>query len=291
MKKYMFGLLASLVVIGLFSVSPVVFAEDNSSTDIITESQSLPSFTSQGGSEFEPGTFKTELVVGESGQIRRPQDSPLKDFVYSFDAHVTDSSILSFDEEGHWVAHKAGKTQVVFQFPSGESAQAQKFNQELAHTPVNLLVDDVAVVFDVTVIEANPISSFTMYRLYNPNNKEHFYTNSVNERDTLVRIGWGIYEGPAWQAPATGKMVYRLYNPILKDHHYTTDENEVATLVAKNHWKNEGLAWYSGGERPIYRLFHPHLTSGSHHYTLDENEVKVLQSRGWIYEGIAWYAQ
>ena len=44
----------------------------------------------------------------------------------------------------------------------------------------------------ITVVEPE---SQVMYRLYNPNNKEHFYTASLHEKDTLVDIGWGFYEG------------------------------------------------------------------------------------------------
>ena len=130
----------------------------------------------------------------------------------------------------------------------------------------------------------------TMYRLYNPNNYEHFYTASLNERDTLVRIGWGHYEGIAWHAPLSGTPVYRLYHKDFRDHHYTLDKNERDTLVAKHGWINEGIAWYSGGTKPLYRLYNPRLTSGSHHYTTDANERDVLVAQhGWIYEGIAWY--
>lgn len=129
-----------------------------------------------------------------------------------------------------------------------------------------------------------------MYRLYNRNNLEHFYTASLNERDTLVRIGWGVNEGIGWYAPASGAPVYRLYNKTLKDHHYTTSENEKNVLVAKHGWTYEGIAWYSGGSKPLYRLYNPKLKSGSHHYTTSENERDVLVSKhGWKYEGIAWY--
>lgn len=65
-------------------------------------------------------------------------------------------------------------------------------------------------------------STNVMYRLYNPNNHEHFYTSSKKERDHLVKIKWGNYEGPAWEAPTIGgHLVYRLYNKGLRDHHYT----------------------------------------------------------------------
>lgn len=38
-----------------------------------------------------------------------------------------------------------------------------------------------------------------MYRLYNPNSGEHFYTANSAERDNLKRLGWSL-EGVAWYA-------------------------------------------------------------------------------------------
>jgi len=136
-------------------------------------------------------------------------------------------------------------------------------------------------------------NSIQMYRLYNPNNLEHFYTASLTEKNHLVNIGWGRYEGVAWSAPKEGNPVYRLYNSTLRDHHYTLDWNEVKVLTTKHKWKYEGVAWYSDKSKTtkIYRLFHPGLSSGSHHYTKDQNEVNVLKTRGWRYEGIGWYAK
>ena len=263
---------------------PIIVSETTTEQEPVTK----VTYSSVGGSEYELTTFKEKLVVGEKGQIRRPQNSPLKDSIYSFAMTVSDPSVLSFDEEGNWTAHKAGKTDITFGFPSGDSAQAKKFNEELTKLNVELEVKDVAVTMTITVVEPE---SQVMYRLYNPNNKEHFYTASLHEKVTLVDIGWGFYEGIAWQAPSKGIPVYRLYNPILKDHHYTLDQHEVRVLSSQHGWKEEGIAWYSGSTKKVHRLFHKGLTSGSHHYTLDENEVKVLQTRGWNYEGIAWYGQ
>lgn len=138
-----------------------------------------------------------------------------------------------------------------------------------------------------------PSKSIPMYRLYNPNNYEHFYTANLNEKNHLVKIGWGKYEGIAWNAPSTGASVYRLYNSTLRDHHYTLDWNEVKVLTTKHKWTYEGVAWYSDNNKSvkIHRLFNPSLRSGSHHYTKDQNEVNVLKTRGWKYEGIGWYAK
>lgn len=136
-------------------------------------------------------------------------------------------------------------------------------------------------------------STNVMYRLYNPNNHEHFYTSSTKERDHLVKIKWGNYEGPAWEAPTSGgHLVYRLYNKGLRDHHYTASWDEVKWLTKNYGWTYEGPAWRSAekNNKPIYRLFLPGVTSGSHHYTASWKEVQWLtKDYGWKYEGIGWY--
>lgn len=132
-----------------------------------------------------------------------------------------------------------------------------------------------------------------IYRLYNPNNYEHYYTPNFSEVNALVQQGWGEYEGISWYAPKTGQPVYRLYQPGFKDHHYTMSTNERDTLVAKHGWQYEGIAWYSDNDKkaPVYRAYNAGLQSGSHNYTGDAYEQRVLTTqRGWKDEGIAWYA-
>ena len=129
-----------------------------------------------------------------------------------------------------------------------------------------------------------------MYRLYNPNSGEHFYTGSVQERDVLISVGWN-YEGIAWNAPTKhGAPVYRLYNPNNGDHHYTMSIEERDMLVEVG-WQYEGVAWNSASASniPMYRLYNPNADCGSHHYTGSEEERDMLVGVGWIYEGIGWY--
>ena len=131
-----------------------------------------------------------------------------------------------------------------------------------------------------------------MYRLYNPNSGEHFYTASTAERNDLRSAGWQ-YEGVAWRAPETSKTpVYRVYNPNAGDHHYTISASEKDQLVAAG-WKDEGIGWYSDDAKtvPIYRVYNPNATTGSHHFTTSANEVKDLVKAGWKDEGIAWYGK
>lgn len=130
-----------------------------------------------------------------------------------------------------------------------------------------------------------------MYRLYNPNSSEHFYTANPTERTNLQQAGWHD-EGIGWVAPDNGAPVYRLYNQNAGDHHYTLNASERDMLVQAG-WHDEGLAWYSAPETglPLYRLYNPNTSAGAHHYTLNAGERDQLISLGWHDEGISWFAE
>jgi GH25 family lysozyme M1 (1,4-beta-N-acetylmuramidase) len=110
-----------------------------------------------------------------------------------------------------------------------------------------------------------PANSIQMYRVYNPNSGEHFYTQNVAEKNNLVSKGWR-YEGIGWNGPTSGNPVYRLYNPNAGDHHYTLHAYEKDNLIKKG-WRYEGVSWYSGGPNALHRLYNPNAKAGSHHYT------------------------
>jgi hypothetical protein len=135
------------------------------------------------------------------------------------------------------------------------------------------------------VIEACQV----MYRLYNKNSGEHFYTRARAEADKLVKLGWRD-EGIGWYAPKSGDPVYRMYNKNAGDHHYTLSTNERDKLV-KAGWKYEGIGWYSSKLKsvPIYRAYNKNAKAGSHNYTASAYEQKVLIKAGWINENIGWY--
>ncbi len=133
-----------------------------------------------------------------------------------------------------------------------------------------------------------------MYRLYNPNSGEHFYTASTEERNGLIALGWN-YESVGWVAPdqdSSSTPVYRLYNTNNGDHHYTRSAEERSMLISIG-WNDEGIGWYSAdttSEYPLYRLFNPNAKSYTHHYTVSVDERNILTGLGWNDEGIGWYA-
>lgn len=136
------------------------------------------------------------------------------------------------------------------------------------------------------------VTTQEMYRLYNPNSGEHFYTASTGERDGLKKLGWRD-EGTGWIAPVKSNTpVYRLYNPNAGDHHYTTSVKERDDLKSAG-WRDEGIGWYSAendGKKPLYREYNPNAVAGAHNYTLSKEENDHLVKLGWRGEGYAWYA-
>ena len=143
--------------------------------------------------------------------------------------------------------------------------------------------------------EAETVSSSLspVFRLYNPNSGEHFYTLSEVERDTLMRLTWK-YEGVNWYINQSedGAPLFRLYNPNTGDHHYTLDSNERDTLVNVG-WKDEGVAWSTDPKQTtrVYRLYNPNeKRAGTHHYTTDAGEYETLARLGWRQEGTAFFA-
>lgn len=143
-----------------------------------------------------------------------------------------------------------------------------------------------------TVTVAN-ITNIYIYRLYNPNSGEHFFTNNDEERKYLASIGWDD-EGIAWTSPSSSDVpVYRLFNPFTGEHHYTSNLDERNYLILLG-WHDEGIGWYSTDYHtkgtPIYRLFNPYISGiGAHHYTKNDTERDYLRTVGWNYEGIGWY--
>lgn len=130
-----------------------------------------------------------------------------------------------------------------------------------------------------------------IYRLYNPNTGEHFYTASDVECGTLIGVGWD-YEGVGWVAPTEGEQVYRLYNRYVLggDHHYTTNESERDALIEAGWtYEEDAATWLSGGDVPLYRQYNPYAKTGTHNYTTSKDENDTLVRLGWHSEDIAWY--
>ncbi|MBR4456684.1 MAG: hypothetical protein IKS32_10790, partial [Solobacterium sp.] len=150
---------------------------------------------------------------------------------------------------------------------------------------INNLKDSTSVSFRI-VEELKPQE---VYRLYNPNSGEHFFTAYKEEKDHLVQAGWKD-EGVAFHTRSSKHPVYRLYNPNAGDHHYTESTKERDYLITAG-WIDEGIAFHAEDSEtgvPQYRLYNPNAECGTHHYTADIKERDYLITAGWRDEGIGF---
>ena len=110
-----------------------------------------------------------------------------------------------------------------------------------------------------------------MYRLYNPNSGEHFYTASAAERDFLDSIGWN-YEGIGWYSDGRQDVpLYRQYNPNARtgSHNYTTSKQENDFLASVG-WNAEGIGWY--GSRSTTGI-----TPGARLTSVEKGNVPIVE--------------
>ncbi len=182
---------------------------------------------------------------------------------------------------------KSGKTDGKKCSVCGTVTVAQKTIKAKGHT----YTDDKDATCNVCGAEREiAVKSVPMYRMYDPNSGEHFYSGSELERDFLVEAGWQ-YEGVGFNFPVEGDPVYRLYDPVHGEHLYTMDEAEKNKLLDEG-WQYEGVAFNSAGtdEVPQYRLHNPNAKRGGYHFTGSDVERDFLISLGWILQGIGWYS-
>ncbi len=284
MKKRNLYLLSCVLVGSMMLSTPIMASTEQTIEETqMVENEDVVSFT---GFEAIGGPEST-VTVGDKGQLKRPEDHYLAKTEYSFKAEVSDPSVLSVNEKGEWEALKPGTVKLHYELADYRTKKAFADELKSLDLDTNWLIEEVAMEPITITVQADSVS---LYRLYNPNSGEHFYTKNAGEQKYLVSVGWKD-EGIGWVAPTSGAEVYRLYNPNAGDHHYTTSVGERDALV-KLGWNNEGVCWYSDEEQttPLYRLYNPNAVAGAHHYTTSAGEKNALVKLGWKDEGIGWYA-
>ncbi|NQY28634.1 MAG: hypothetical protein HRT69_04095 [Flavobacteriaceae bacterium] len=127
-----------------------------------------------------------------------------------------------------------------------------------------------------------------LYQLYN--GTEHFYTDTVDERDKAVELGYTL-QGIACQIYLSqikdSQPFYRLYNGA--DHLYTANGAE-KDKAEKNGYTLEGVTGFVDSTQlndnvPLYRLHN----GVDHFYTTSEHERNQKKQEGYKDEGIACY--
>ena len=150
-----------------------------------------------------------------------------------------------------------------------------------------------------TKVSVECIKEGKVYRMYDPNRGEHFYTKNTSEMQQLINLGWRHEANADFTVvDATdedAKAVYRVYNNNNGGiHFYTDDASEVRVLINAG-WSYEGISHYvyknkrnstKGVEQ--YRFYNPNSKNGEHNWTADTTECNMLRKAGWIDEGVRW---
>lgn len=221
---------------------------------------------------------------GRATSGTQPEDMPAPIYPHNCPYPVVDAAVES-------TCLTTGLTEGVHCGVCGRVTVPQKVTAALGHTYADFWDTDCDVCGAVRIVNKNR-PTVSMYRMYNPNSGEHFYTGSMEERSNLVAAGWE-YEGVGFTFPAnTGDPVYRLYDRNnTQEHLYTMDVEERDMLVAQG-WELEGIAFNSGYTTEVaqYRLHNPNATIGAYHFTASIQERDFLISLGWEDQGIGWYS-
>ncbi len=256
---------------GFIAKCPVTVTVSDQSDNVISRLKTGDIFTE----ECYGGSF---MLLGDSGEHKAGLYNPNKHFLsFTGEGSGTMDLVIYSSEDG-----TVTKVDIYEDVPLEEGTT-------YVLTPSGLQGDTLIPPTSSEESELAP-ASIPMYRMYDPNSGEHFYSGAELERDFLVEAGWH-YEGVGFNFPEEGAPVHRLYDPVHGEHLYTMDEAEMNKLLAEG-WNYEGVAFNSAGtdEVPQYRLHNPNAKRGGYHFTGSDMERDILIEAGWEYQGIGWYS-
>lgn len=158
-----------------------------------------------------------------------------------------------------------------------------------------IVVDEVTG--DSATVLLEVITEGKVYRMYDPNRGEHFYTKSVEEAEYLESLGWHHESDGDFNVPSAEEKdstpVYRLYNSNDGGMHFFTPDADEAKYLESVVWDYEGISYYAyisntDMGQVQHRIYNPCSSLGEHNWTTSENEKDMLVGLGWIYEGVCW---
>jgi hypothetical protein len=196
---------------------------------------------------------------------------------------------------------------------SGINVEELSWEQAIGKKYLNLSVLGVAnnssgaaELMDLAYRTGNPVTQAGVHRFFNPSKGVHFYTNDLNEVNSVrSRLGNYQYEGKVYDTvtdtEAGNTQLYRFFNPKASYHFMTTSAMEAATVVNNPSWGyvSEGrsfsvsTAMTAFASSPVYRFYRVLDGVGQHFYTSSEAERQnILNNPSWGYqaEGVGWYA-
>ena len=148
-----------------------------------------------------------------------------------------------------------------------------------------------------STVSLEVITEGIIYRMYDPNRGEHFFTKNKEEADHLESLGWRHEERSDFIVidadDEDAVPVYRMYNPNDGGMHFYTEDPIEAKNLVEHGWDYEGISHYvfqKASDKGVeqLRLYNPNSTAGEHIWTTDIAEWDNLIKAGWKDEGVCW---
>ena len=203
-----------------------------------------------------------------------------------------DTNYRDGDDEGQVYFTADSFDQYVQDWQTYEKDKAAK--GDLSQNEIAELITELSG-FQAKLVETG---TAPVYRAYNTNDGDHYYTISETEYKGLVKIGWNA-EGNKFDAVETrdqeddpdipanlGEAIYSVYNPNTGEH-LLVGETEAQDLKDLGwNWDNkEKPVFYApqNGSVATYRIYNPN-TEGPAHAYVDQEEGANVVKLGWKWD-------
>ncbi|MBO9420106.1 hypothetical protein J7481_11415 [Labrenzia sp. R4_2] len=258
--------------------------EGTSGTDNLTGTATTDFLQSMAGDDFIQGLGGNDRMEGGSGQD-------------SLDGGAgEDTAIFSGNRSDYVIFASANGETTVFDTSAGRDGKDTLLNTENIQFADGLVTTTEAI---QPPADADN-SAYEVYRFFNTLNATHFFTTSVEERNSLISSNSVYqYEGNTFDSNATadngGTAVFRFYNTENGVHFYTASAEEAANIRnTLPQFNDEGIVYYAhttaeAGGSALFRFYN--TANGSHFFTNSEDERdNIISTLGhYSYEGVAYY--
>lgn len=138
-------------------------------------------------------------------------------------------------------------------------------------------------------------SASPLYRGFNSEYTEHFYTNNYSEMSACIAEGEFVSEGNeglVFPVQVTSTVpLYQAFNAKAVARYYTTDRDDMDKVISTQGYALEGIAGYVYatqicGSIPLYHL---QLPGRDNFYTTNETEREQATHDGYVDMGVACY--
>lgn len=231
------------------------------------------------------GLWHEQSREDRDANVRVQWSNITQDMEHNFNQHIADGDDIGpydFDSIMHY-----GE----FAFSNNGQATIIALGGQKIGQRNGLSAGDIAAVRALYPQLEEPLQTTRLFRYWNAQVGDHFYTTSWTELGT-GKNGYA-YEGVQcyiFPNPRAGSTpLFRYWNADTTDHFYTTNWSELG--AGGNGWIFEGILGYvyptqRANTTPLYRYWNPEI--GDHFYTTSLSELGN-GAHGWRYEGVQCY--